>query len=251
MRWFDIFILLHIAILDFFLTVHAYDLYKHHNYTELTEMMQSLAAKYPQNAYLYSIGKSVQGRELWVLAIAASDPDIHMTLRPEAKYVANMHGNEVLGRELLLLFADYLLNNQQSDPNVAYLLQNTRIHIMPSMNPDGWELAKEYDCDGVLGRYNANNFDLNRNFPDLFDPARVQVQPETQGIMDWLESVHFVLSANFHGGALVVNYPYDNYKNSLLPMESLTADNDVFRSIALVCVIIKFTEYYCRSEVKS
>jgi hypothetical protein len=111
---------------------------------------------------------------------------------------------------------------------------------MPTMNPDGWELAKERDCDGLTGRYNANNFDLNRNFPDLFDPYKLQVQPETQAMIDWMEANHFVLSANFHGGALVVNYPYDNYKNSLLPKDSLTTDNDVFRSIAMVCLFCLF-----------
>ena len=35
------------------------------------------------------------GRPLWVLAIAATQPDVHVALRPEVKYVANIHGNEV------------------------------------------------------------------------------------------------------------------------------------------------------------
>lgn len=110
--------------------------FSHHNYTEITGYLQQLARDYPQNTYLYSIGKSVRGRELWVLAIADSNPDIHVTMRPDVKYIANMHGNEVLGRELLLYFADYLLNNQK-DSDVVYLLKNMRIHLMPSLNPDG------------------------------------------------------------------------------------------------------------------
>ena len=48
------------------------------------------------------------------------------------------------------------------DAEVIYLLQTIRVHIMPSMNPDGYEIAREGDCKGVGGCGNANNYDLNR-----------------------------------------------------------------------------------------
>ena len=73
---------------------------------------------------------------------------------------------------------------------------------MPTMNPDGFELGQ---------RYNANNIDLNRDFPDQFyDPSNTLSgrQPETRAVMEWTWSHNFVLSANMHSGALVVNYPY-------------------------------------------
>lgn len=62
--------------------------------------------------------------------------------KPEFKYVANMHGNEVVGREMLLLLAKYLLNQYtKGDVRVQTILNTTRIHLMPSMNPDGYEHA--------------------------------------------------------------------------------------------------------------
>ena len=83
-----------------------------------------------------------QGRELWVMVVSSS-PYEHMIGKPNVKYVANMHGNEAVGRELMLHLILYLVQNYDSDYYVRWLLDNTRIHIMPSMNPDGFEVREE------------------------------------------------------------------------------------------------------------
>lgn len=55
------------------------------------------------------------------------------------KYVANMHGDETLGRQLLIYTAQYLLQNYGRDPRITRLVDTTEIFLMPSMNPDGFE----------------------------------------------------------------------------------------------------------------
>lgn len=82
------------------------------------------------------------------------------------------------------------------------------------MNPDGFEVAREGQCDGGQGRYNARGFDLNRNFPDYFKQNNKRGQPETDAVKEWTSKIQFVLSGGLHGGALVASYPFDNTPNS-------------------------------------
>ena len=48
------------------------------------------------------------------------------------------------------------------DDRITALVDSTRIHIMPSMNPDGFENSHEKDRSSIMGRANDNNIDLNR-----------------------------------------------------------------------------------------
>ena len=205
--------------------------FKHHNNTELASLMRLYAGTYPQITRLYSIGQSVQGTELWAIEIS-DNPGLHEIGEPELKYVANMHGNEVTGRETLLYLMQYLCSSYTTNSTVRELVDSTRIHLLPTMNPDGYSNAVEGDYNSGTGRYNFNGIDLNRNFPDRFGRQQGRVQPETQAIIDWIENHHFVLSANLHNGALVANYPYDNShagRNVYTP----TSDEDIFRQLSL------------------
>ncbi|XP_068623289.1 carboxypeptidase D isoform X2 [Battus philenor] len=210
--------------------------FAHHDYPKMEAYLQRLKDAYPDITRLSSIGKSVEGRELYVLEIT-KDPGKHIPGKPEFKYVANMHGNEVIGREMLLLLAKYLCQKYTSgDERVQRLLNTTRVHLLPSMNPDGYERSRERDFSSVVGRSNAHNVDLNRNFPDQFGPTKENTvaEPETQAVMRWSSSLPFVLSANLHGGALVANYPYDGNPAMTSGQEFLTPDHGVFVHLAHV-----------------
>lgn len=203
----------------------------HHNNTEMDAILDALASKFPNITRLYSIGKTYQGKKLKVLEIT-KNPGKHIPGKPEFKYIANMHGNEVVGRELLLLLAEHLCEGYGRLPGITRMIETTRIHVLPCMNPDGWESATEGDCTSVIGRFNSNGVDLNRNFPDPYERRRNSLQPETKAVMNWIKSEPFVLSANLHGGTLVANYPYDNIppelKMSTVRVYYGSPDDDVF-----------------------
>ncbi|XP_044260416.1 carboxypeptidase D isoform X2 [Tribolium madens] len=207
-------------------------LFKHHHYDEMVKFMKEINSTYPNITHLHSIGKSVEGRDLYVMIIS-STPFKHVPGKPEFKYVANMHGNEVVGREMLLYLMKYLCEHYQADDRVTNLLETTRIHLMPSMNPDGYEMSHEGDAGGSDGRGNAHGVDLNRNFPDQYVTNKFNslTEPETRAVMDWILSEPFVLSANLHNGALVANYPYDDNSPGRHG-ENLSPDDAIFKYLA-------------------
>ncbi|XP_035681590.1 carboxypeptidase N catalytic chain-like [Branchiostoma floridae] len=226
---------------------------EYHDYEEMTEFMEDVNKRCPAITRLYNVGQSVQGRKLWVIEIS-DNPGMHELGEPEFKYIANMHGNEVRGRELLLCLAEYLCEEfTAGNQRIVSLVQNTRIHLMPSMNPDGFEVADVND--EVTGRNNAQGKDLNRGFPALNKiayageatgvnqdhipiPADFNMAPtEVQAVMGWIKNPNypFVLSANLHDGALVVNYPYDERKVANADnVDVKTPDDDLFKHLSNV-----------------
>jgi hypothetical protein len=183
----------------------------------IIKKMQSLQKQYPTLISLIEIGKSSEGRPLMFakLTAPARAGVLAPSLRPEFKYVANMHGDEIVGRELMIKLIEDLAKNYGSDNRITKLLDSVQIYIMPSMNPDG---ALKHQ------RANANGVDLNRSFPDFTTSDNQNTQrnrePEIQAMMKFQSQHHFVLSANFHGGAEVVNYPYDT-EEDVFPLDNL------------------------------
>ena len=51
-----------------------------------------------------------------------------------------IHGDEVVGRELLLYLARALCQQFNSDSSITELLSTTEIHLLPSLNTDGYIL---------------------------------------------------------------------------------------------------------------
>jgi hypothetical protein len=103
------------------------------------------------------------------------------------------------------------------------------------MNPDGHALIR---------RANADGFDLNRSFPvypsdyeeTIFDGEALGDggrPPEVAHVMRWSAANSFVLSANLHTGALLMNYPYDHEPGIPSGFDAPTPDDLLFEEISL------------------
>jgi len=107
----------------------------------LTDQLQSWAEAFPEIARLNSIGKTPEGRDLWVLTVGR-DPD---RLRPALWVDGNMHSVEVCGSSVSLAFAEALLRlhlgkaSATLPAHISSFLKDTLVYILPRMAPDGAE----------------------------------------------------------------------------------------------------------------
>ncbi|KAH8419746.1 hypothetical protein KR009_002000, partial [Drosophila setifemur] len=111
---------------------------------EIGTLFAQLAKDYPQLAEAYSIGRSLEDRPLHALALSAPTPEAKDgdLLRPMVKLVANIWGDETVGRQLVLYAAEFLASHYEADREVQRLLNTTEIHFLPTCNPDGFARAK-------------------------------------------------------------------------------------------------------------
>jgi len=121
---------------------HFYD------HAELTRALQSLKAAYPEFVTLQSIGKSVEGRDIW--AVILNNPKTGPAERKPGYYIdGNIHGNEIQGTEVALYAVDYLLKNYGQTEFATRLLDEKAFYVVPTMNPDSrdWFIHKASDSN--------------------------------------------------------------------------------------------------------
>lgn len=194
--------------------------------SELEAALKNFTQRCHHISRLYSIGNSTLGVPLWALEI--SDKPGVLEPKPAFKYVGNIHGDEPLGRELVLLLADWLCDNYLKDGMATLIVDKVHLHLLPSMNPDG------FAAETGPTRNNAHDIDLNRDFPDQFFPQNNNEdkrQAETRAIMNWIRSIRFTASASFHEGALVANFPYDGNRE-ISNKYAVSPDDSTFKYLA-------------------
>lgn len=182
-------------------------------YPQYISMMQQFAIDYPSICTYYDLGTLPSGRKIVILKIS-DNPALHEN-EPAFLYTSTMHGDETTGYPMLLSLIDNLLSNYGTDTRLTNLVNQMEIWINPLANPDGTYAAGDLTVSGAT-RYNANAVDLNRNYPDPQDglhPDGNSYQPETQIFMGLADTMDFVMSANFHGGAEVANFPWDTWNH--------------------------------------
>jgi len=213
--------------------------------TELSRLLDSIAEEFPTIARRQTVGKSVEGRALTGLVVGLGVREGRPLLRPQVKYVANIHGDEAVGREMLLGLARYLTENYGKDDRVTAIVDHTEVHLLPSINPDG---------NAATSRHNSHDIDLNRSFPgwrDLGLSRQAMLkggyeeaddcswhytlqerEAEVVGMMNYCLDNSFVLSISFHDGRVMVNYPWDDSPTAEEGHAAVCPDDAVFSELA-------------------
>lgn len=180
-------------------------------YQAYVDLMYQFEEDYPGLCEVVNIGTLNSQHEL--LFIHINDSLGVEQSEPEFMYTSSMHGDELTGFPASLHLIDHLLQNYGVDERLTYIVKNMDIWINPLANPDGTYKGGDNTVFGAT-RANGSGINLNRNYPDPRTgphPDGNDYAEETVFFMDFADEHNFVMSANFHGGAEVCNFPWDTW----------------------------------------
>jgi murein tripeptide amidase MpaA len=120
------------------LPVPRFDQFYRH--AELTRLLQDVAAAAPRLASLSSLGRSHEGREIWLLTITNRETGAD-TDKPAFWIDGNIHAAELTACTACLYWMHQLVSGYDSDAGIRQLLDTRVVYIAPRLNPDGAELA--------------------------------------------------------------------------------------------------------------
>jgi len=114
----------------------------YYRYEDLTRILRGYAEEYPGLVRLESIGKSFEGRDIWLAAVTnlATGEDRQ---KPAFWVDGNIHAGELSPSSACLYLINRLVSGYGSDPDVTRCLDTRAFYVCPRVNPDGaeWALA--------------------------------------------------------------------------------------------------------------
>src|SRR5438445_266059 len=110
----------------------------YYTYDVLTRLLRDLVESHPRLAQLDSIGKSLEGRDLWLITLTnqATGPALE---KPAYWIDANTHASEVTGSTVALYTIWSYLTNYGVDETITRVLDRSAIYILPRLSVDGAE----------------------------------------------------------------------------------------------------------------
>ncbi|MBW6514920.1 MAG: succinylglutamate desuccinylase/aspartoacylase family protein [Candidatus Syntrophosphaera sp.] len=136
--------------------------------------------------------------------------------------IGQHHGNEVLGVDLVMAWANELARKSASDKRIDAILDEFRFWIVPTINPEGYRVVsrglfqnkrknnRDTDGNGRLDVH-TDGVDLNRNYPVFWDEDRVlppshhnykgsapASEPEVKAVIALAQKTRFELAIFYH-----------------------------------------------------
>ncbi|MEQ8318496.1 MAG: M14 family metallopeptidase [Phycisphaerales bacterium] len=185
---------------------------RYYDFEQVEDILRRMAEAYPEFLELRSLGKSLQGRDVW-LAIVNNPATGDHTDKPAMYIDGNIHGNEVQAAETVLYSMWKLLESQGTNERLTELLENSSFYFVPVANPDGrawWfdepnspnssrtnQRPVDNDGDGLIDEDGYDDLDGDGSITQMWrervgggwrrdpdDPRRfTRVGPDQQG--DW------------------------------------------------------------------
>jgi len=113
---------------------------KYYRYNELTRILKDFAKEYPRLVSVASIGKSYEGRDIWVATITNTATGDAKD-KPALWVDGNIHASEISPSSACLYLINKLTREYGETPDVTRVLDTRAFYVCPRFNPDGAELA--------------------------------------------------------------------------------------------------------------
>ncbi|MBF0499388.1 MAG: zinc carboxypeptidase [Candidatus Riflebacteria bacterium] len=199
-------------------------------YDTMTAALKDMAQKYPNIARLSSIGKSIEGREIWAVKVS-NNPDKDQKI-PAALIMGAHHSREWISDEVPMEALKQMLAGYGKDETLTRLVNTRETWFVPMVNPDGitYSQTKSKYWRKNRRKVDANNYgvDPNRNYgwhwgnvgassdpsQDTYHGTGPFSEPETSAIKALAEREHFQASISFHSYSELVLYPF-GYGNDI------------------------------------
>jgi len=133
---------------------------EYHDYYGTIDVLNEFQIKYPNLVNVFSIGKSVLGKDIWCIRITNEKNN---EVKASCLIDGCIHGCEWEGGEACLYLAEYLLINFNANETITHIINSSEVYLVPLVNPDGRQ--DDY-------RFNDNGINLNRNFDIDFGRIR-------------------------------------------------------------------------------
>lgn len=189
--------------------------------SEIESILRTFADKYPNLTDMMSLGKTEQGRDIWMLKI--SNKRNFSKLKKPTFYINGMHhAREVMSPEVPLDMIEYLLANYGSDKRVTHWVDQNEIYAVPMVNPDGNNVVWTNNNWWRKNFSNGYGVDINRNYPYMWGQCRgssgnksaddyrgpsAGSENETNAIGELIKNIRPVASLSLHSYSELVLYP--------------------------------------------
>jgi len=229
---------------------------EYHDYFGTRKILNSLNEKYPDLVKVFSIGKSVLGKDIWCIRITNENNNQE---KLSCLIDGCIHGDEWEAGEACLYLTEYLLINFDANKTITQILNSSEVYIVPFVNPDGREANERFTDNGVdpnrnfdvfFGKLRGKSFRLGKLFGKIKipvikffskDPTKYLwncgkfpfSEPETQAMRDLIKNLNkqdLSFYVNCHTALHTIAMPWLSYKP---PFEMTSQEKRVFDDIVI------------------
>jgi hypothetical protein len=139
---------------------------QYHNPVELYEELEQIVDTAPEIIDLFSIGQSIQGREIYCILITNEQNTLP---KAGALFIGEHHAREQITTEASLRFLLRLVNNYGEDPIITQYIDTEEIYVIPALNPDGLHFVVGNETFSGSEHFRKNLRAFDDDIDGLFD----------------------------------------------------------------------------------